>query len=79
MEDCATADAEREGIMTPVQAISLNDSSYMPFKSYDAHQAVFRIDAKEGANLTSFTKVNVPIFDQWLRIILVQFVIQMVR
>jgi hypothetical protein len=39
--------AERDGVMTPVQAISLNDSSYTPFKSYDANQAAFRIDAEE--------------------------------
>ena len=33
------------GVMTPVQAISLNDSSYTPFTSYEAHQTAFRLDA----------------------------------
>jgi hypothetical protein len=37
-----------DGVMTPVQAISLNDSSYTPFRSYQARQAAFRLDA--GAN-----------------------------
>jgi hypothetical protein len=33
-----------EGVMTPVQSISLNDSSYTPFTSYQAHQPAFRLD-----------------------------------
>jgi hypothetical protein len=33
-----------EETMTPVECISLNDSSYTPFKSYQAHQSAFRLD-----------------------------------
>ena len=34
----------RNGLMTPVQAISLNDSSYTPFQSYQAHEEAFRLN-----------------------------------
>jgi hypothetical protein len=34
-----------DGIMTPVQAISLNDSNYTPFRSYQDHQSAYRLDA----------------------------------
>jgi hypothetical protein len=34
-----------DGVMTPVQGVSLNDSSYTPFRSYQAHQSAFRLDA----------------------------------
>lgn len=34
-----------DGVMTPVQGVSLNDSSYTPFRSYQAHQPAFRLDA----------------------------------
>jgi hypothetical protein len=37
----------RAGVMTPVQAISLNDSSYTPFRSYEAHQGAFRLEAAQ--------------------------------
>jgi hypothetical protein len=36
--------------MTPVQAISLNDSSYTPFKSHEASQPAFRTDAQQNAS-----------------------------
>lgn len=31
--------------MKPVQGMSLNDASYTPFSSYDAHQEVFRLES----------------------------------
>ncbi len=36
-----------DGIMTPVQGVSLNDSSYTPFRSYQAHQSAYRLAASE--------------------------------
>lgn len=33
-----------DGAMTPVQAISLNDAGYTPFRSYQNHQSAFRLE-----------------------------------
>ena len=42
------------GVMTPVQCISLNDASYTPFRSYQHHQPAFRLDA--GSNSSHVVK-----------------------
>ncbi len=40
-----------DGTMTPVQALSLNDSSYTPFRSHQNHRSAFRVDTDNPSHI----------------------------